>query len=69
MSTTEPILTFPWHSDDDPSFLRAREWLVTNGLGGYASGTLLNIGTRRYHGLVYPQPACPLRTHGLDPAP
>lgn len=29
-----------------------REWLVTNGLGGYASGTLSGIATRRYHGLL-----------------
>jgi glycogen debranching enzyme len=29
-----------------------REWLVTNGLGGYASGTLAGINTRRYHGLL-----------------
>ncbi len=29
-----------------------REWLVTNGLGGYASGTLANVPTRRYHGLL-----------------
>jgi len=29
-----------------------REWLVTNGLGGYASGTLAGIATRRYHGLL-----------------
>src|SRR6476661_2789774 len=30
----------------------ANEWLVTNGLGGYASGTLSGILTRRYHGLL-----------------
>ncbi len=29
-----------------------REWLVTNGLGGYASGTLDGVFTRRYHGLL-----------------
>ena len=29
-----------------------REWLVTNGLGGYASGTLAGVPTRRYHGLL-----------------
>jgi predicted glycogen debranching enzyme len=29
-----------------------REWLVTNGLGGYASGTVLGPITRRYHGLL-----------------
>jgi len=35
---TEPLLT--------------REWLVTNGLGGYASGTVSGALTRRYHGLL-----------------
>ncbi len=29
-----------------------REWLVTNGIGGYASGTIANVLTRRYHGLL-----------------
>jgi predicted glycogen debranching enzyme len=29
-----------------------REWLVTNGLGGYAAGTLAGVPTRRYHGLL-----------------
>lgn len=29
-----------------------REWLVANGLGGYASGTLALVPTRRYHGLL-----------------
>jgi predicted glycogen debranching enzyme len=29
-----------------------REWLVTNGIGGYASGTVANMLTRRYHGLL-----------------
>ena len=28
------------------------EWLVTNGLGGYAAGTLAGCQTRRYHGLL-----------------
>ncbi|MDB4956886.1 MAG: glycogen debranching enzyme [Myxococcales bacterium] len=28
------------------------EWLVTNGLGGYASGTIDGLPTRRYHGLL-----------------
>ena len=30
----------------------AREWLLTNGLGGYASGTVTGDITRRYHGLL-----------------
>lgn len=29
-----------------------REWIVTNGLGGYASGTVAGVLTRRYHGLL-----------------
>ncbi len=29
-----------------------REWLVTNGIGGYASGTVAGSQTRRYHGLL-----------------
>ena len=29
-----------------------REWLVTNGLGGYALGTVAGLLTRRYHGLL-----------------
>jgi predicted glycogen debranching enzyme len=31
---------------------RSREWLVTNGIGGYASGTIAGVLTRRYHGLL-----------------
>jgi glycogen debranching enzyme len=30
----------------------SREWLVTNGLGSFASGTVAGILTRRYHGLL-----------------
>jgi predicted glycogen debranching enzyme len=30
----------------------AREWLVTNGMGGYAMGTVNGAATRRYHGLL-----------------
>src|SRR5438045_2081345 len=28
------------------------EWLETNGLGGFASSTILGLNTRRYHGLL-----------------
>ena len=28
-----------------------KEWLITNGIGGYASSTAVGINTRRYHGL------------------
>ena len=29
-----------------------REWLETNGIGGFASSTLAGLNTRRYHGLL-----------------
>jgi predicted glycogen debranching enzyme len=44
---------------DDAEGLVSREWLVTNGLGGYASGTLGGAATRRFHGplvAVFPAP-------------
>lgn len=37
-----------------------REWLVTNGMGGFASGTLAGAATRRYHGLLVAALAPPL---------
>lgn len=30
----------------------SREWLETNGIGGFASGTVSGASTRRYHGLL-----------------
>src|SRR5215831_12263893 len=45
----------------------APEWLVTNGLGGYASGTLTGLVTRRFHGyLVAALPAPRGRTMMLN---
>jgi predicted glycogen debranching enzyme len=37
-----------------------REWLVTNGLGGYASGTVAGMLTRRYHGMLIASLPAPL---------
>ena len=37
-----------------------REWLVTNGLGGYAAGTVAGVMTRRYHGLLVASLPAPL---------
>ena len=28
-----------------------KEWIITNGLGGYAASTIIGANTRRYHGL------------------
>jgi predicted glycogen debranching enzyme len=36
----------------DLAAAESREWLVTNGLGGYASGTVSGGRARRYHGLL-----------------
>lgn len=38
----------------------SREWLVTNGLGGWASGTVAGANTRRYHGVFVPALQPPL---------
>jgi len=49
----------------------AREWLVTDGLGGYAMGTVSGLATRRYHGLLMVATAPPtgrmLGLAALDP--
>ena len=37
-----------------------KEWLVTNGLGGYASGTIAGVNSRRYHGLLIAAHPAPL---------
>src|SRR5690348_8638361 len=54
MTTTAATPTVIGTMTDDPFSLLAKEWLVTNGLGGYASSSLLGIATRRYHGLFVP---------------
>jgi predicted glycogen debranching enzyme len=38
--------------DENPASDVPREWLVTNGLGGYASATISGAITRRYHGFL-----------------
>jgi predicted glycogen debranching enzyme len=44
--------------DDNPTPEARREWLVTNGLGGFASATISGEITRRYHGfLIAARPA------------
>ena len=54
-----------WDRSHDPAFLRSREWLLTNGLGGYSSGTLAGIPARKYHGLLVPNLASPKGRHIL----
>jgi predicted glycogen debranching enzyme len=51
--TNNPVRRLSWDGDsNDLEPLLTREWLVTNGLGGYASGTIAGVLTRRYHGLL-----------------
>src|SRR6266545_4838706 len=62
MRINEPIRRIPWPPPDatEPDALATREWLVTNGLGGYASGTVAGVITRRYHGILIAALAAPL---------
>jgi len=56
----ERIITRPQdrlEGDDPPP---RREWLVTNGLGGYASGTVAGVVNRRYQGLLVASLPAPL---------
>jgi predicted glycogen debranching enzyme len=36
----------------EAAVLLTREWLVTNGIGGYAAGTVAGVLTRRFHGAL-----------------
>jgi predicted glycogen debranching enzyme len=48
-----PVVAFGRAMCGDPEVAEKREWLVTNGLGGFASGTVAGTLTRRYHGLLF----------------
>lgn len=50
MSDQQPLFSIDTHGQFDPHI--DQEWLLTNGLGGYAEGTVLGCNTRRYHGLL-----------------
>jgi predicted glycogen debranching enzyme len=60
--THDEVLTRPWQPGERRPLdeLLEREWLVTNGLGGYASGTVSGAATRRYHGLLIAAHPVPL---------
>lgn len=45
-------LSFARPMCQDPNAALGREWLETNGLGGYASSTIWDCHTRKYHGLL-----------------
>jgi predicted glycogen debranching enzyme len=53
MASITPPTQLGWHRDvDPPEAMVTREWLVTNGFGGYASGTIGGACTRRFHGIL-----------------
>jgi len=65
------ILKMKWDERDPARYepLLTREWLVTNGLGGYASGTVAGVATRRYHGLLIaagPLGRCMMLNHLME---
>jgi predicted glycogen debranching enzyme len=46
------MIQFSKETCGNPEAALRREWLETNGLGGFASSTIMGLNTRRYHGLL-----------------
>ena len=46
------MIIFDSHICNDFTAASSREWLETNGIGGFASGTIAGSNSRRYHGLL-----------------
>jgi predicted glycogen debranching enzyme len=55
-----PLFQFGRETMRDVPLVDSREWLCTNGIGGFASGTVGGRLTRRYHGLLVAALAPPL---------
>lgn len=45
-------LVFPRETCSDYYYATQKEWIETNGIGGFASSTLIGANVRRYHGLL-----------------
>jgi predicted glycogen debranching enzyme len=54
------VLAFGRDITGDFTLAESREWLCTNGIGGFASGTVAGSLARRYHGLLVAALAPPL---------
>jgi predicted glycogen debranching enzyme len=52
MAANDPQVAFGREVCGNLDAAEAREWIVTNGIGGFASGTIAGCMTRRYHGLL-----------------
>src|SRR5688572_7436260 len=46
------MISFDRKICNDLDAATSREWLETNGIGGFACGTISGVNTRRYHGLL-----------------
>ena len=46
------MIEFTSEALQDPGTSTSHEWLETNGIGGFASSTIIGLNTRRYHGLL-----------------
>ena len=70
MVASQPTVQFGREVCGNLEAAESREWLVTNGIGGFASGTIAGGMTRKYHGLLIAALEPPVgRTHlvaGLD---
>jgi predicted glycogen debranching enzyme len=56
---TPYMIAFDSRICQDLNEAQGREWLETNGLGGFASSTIAGMNTRRYHGLLIAATAPP----------
>lgn len=65
METPLPKITLDSVALSDFEKAIKTEWLITNGLGGYASSTTLGINTRKYHGLLIAAFNPPVNRHVL----
>src|SRR5947209_10119855 len=50
--TSKPMITLPRSVCVNLDQALNKEWLVSNGIGGFASSTVSGINTRRYHALL-----------------
>src|SRR5262245_32962774 len=56
----ELIRRIEWPGKHRAEDFLGQEWLVTNGLGGYAAGTIAGLATRRFHGVLIAALPAPL---------
>ena len=46
------MISFDQNTCSDFEKAVKKEWIETNGIGGYASSTIIGVNTRGYHGLL-----------------